>query len=195
MFLIICLITGFSIEGTSQAKIDCHDNGDGSADVKYYPTAPGEYAVHILCENEDIPKSPYISQILPNNDYFPDKVEVYGPGIEPNSVVKGKPTQFIVDTCKAGSAPLDVQILDSDCKKVDVKMVEKSDGVIQCSYMPTSCKNHTVQVVYGNVATKNSPYRVFVNDPLDPSKVECFGPGVENGVKANVPTHFNISCR
>ncbi|KAJ9576572.1 hypothetical protein L9F63_025532, partial [Diploptera punctata] len=63
----------FSIEGPSQAKIDCHDNGDGSADVRYYPTAPGEYAVHILCDNEDIPKSPYISQILPNTDYYPDK--------------------------------------------------------------------------------------------------------------------------
>lgn len=67
-------MTGFSIEGPSQAKIDCHDNGDGSADVRYYPTAPGEYAVHILCDNEDIPKSPYISQILPSTDYYPDKV-------------------------------------------------------------------------------------------------------------------------
>ncbi|MBO8687571.1 hypothetical protein INN85_13745, partial [Staphylococcus aureus] len=43
---------GFSIEGPSKAKIDCHDNGDGSADVRYYPMAPGEYAVHILCDNE-----------------------------------------------------------------------------------------------------------------------------------------------
>jgi filamin len=67
-------LTGFSIEGPSQAKIDCHDNGDGSADVRYYPTAPGEYAVHILCDNEDIPKSPYISQILPSTDYYPEKV-------------------------------------------------------------------------------------------------------------------------
>jgi len=67
-------LTGFSIEGPSQAKIDCHDNGDGSADVRYYPTAPGEYAVHILCDNEDIPKSPYVAHILPSTDYYPDKV-------------------------------------------------------------------------------------------------------------------------
>ncbi|CAG2055705.1 unnamed protein product [Timema podura] len=67
---------GFSIEGPSQAKIDCHDNGDGSADVRYYPTAPGEYAVHILCDSEDIPKSPYVAQVLPNTDYYPDKCTV-----------------------------------------------------------------------------------------------------------------------
>lgn len=65
---------GFSIEGPSQAKIECDDNGDGSAEVKYHPTAPGEYAVHILCDNEDIPNSPYIAQVLPNTDYYPNKV-------------------------------------------------------------------------------------------------------------------------
>lgn len=56
---------GFAIEGPSQAKIDCSDNGDGSADVKYLPTVPGEYAVHILCDNEDIPNSPYLATVIP----------------------------------------------------------------------------------------------------------------------------------
>lgn len=65
---------GFSIEGPSKAKIDCFDNGDGTADVTYYPTAAGPYAVHILCDGEDIPKSPYIANIIPKADYDPDKV-------------------------------------------------------------------------------------------------------------------------
>ena len=34
---------GFSVEGPSQAKINCKDNGDGSADVDYVPTLPGNY--------------------------------------------------------------------------------------------------------------------------------------------------------
>ena len=46
-----------------QAKINCLDNGDGSADVDYIPTAEGEYAVHILCDKEDIPGSPYMAQV------------------------------------------------------------------------------------------------------------------------------------
>lgn len=69
--------SGFSIEGPSKAKIDCQDNGDGSADVRYYPLAPGEYAVHILCDNEDIPKSPYIANVIPSSDFYPDKVSGY----------------------------------------------------------------------------------------------------------------------
>lgn len=186
---------GFSIQGPSQAKIDCHDNGDGSADVKYYPTVPGEYAVHILCDNDDIPSSPYIAQILPNTDYYPEKVEVYGPGVEPNGVQKDTPTKFFVDTRKAGSAPLDVKILDGNCNPVDVKLVQKPDGTIEGSYTPRNGTRHVIQVNYGGVATKNSPYRVYVSEPLDPSKVQAFGPGLENGVKANTPTHFNIDAR
>lgn len=51
------------------------------------------------------------------------------------------------------------------------------------------------QVNYGGVATKNSPYRVYAAQPLNPAAVQVFGPGVEKGVKTNSPTHFNIDCR
>nr|CAD7196862.1 unnamed protein product [Timema douglasi] len=186
---------GFSIEGPSQAKIDCHDNGDGSADVRYYPTAPGEYAVHILCDSEDIPKSPYVAQVLPNTDYYPDKVECYGKGLEKDGAMKGKPTEFTVDTRKAGSAPLDVQVLDAYSNNLDVKLHPKGDGTFTASYIPKAGAKHTVQVNYGGVATKNSPYRVYVSEPLNASNVHVFGPGVEKGVKSNLPTHFNVDCR
>ena len=66
---------GFSIEGPSQAKIDCNDNGDGSANVSYWPTVPGEYAVHVLCNEEDIPNSPYMANITPKiGDFNPANV-------------------------------------------------------------------------------------------------------------------------
>lgn len=101
---------GFSIQGPSQAKIECHDNGDGSADVRYYPTAPGEYAIHILCNNEDIPRSPYIAEISPKVDYHPEHVDVYGAGVETNNVKQHVPNSFTVDTKKAGTANLDVNV-------------------------------------------------------------------------------------
>jgi len=67
--------TGFSIEGPSQAKIECDDKGDGSCDVLYWPTEPGDYAVHVICDDEDIKDSPFMAHILPAaNDVFPEKV-------------------------------------------------------------------------------------------------------------------------
>ncbi|XP_059469559.1 filamin-A isoform X2 [Neocloeon triangulifer] len=186
---------GFSIEGPSKAEIECTDNGDGSADVRYYPTQPGEYAVHILCDDEDIPKSPYIAQILPKTDYHPDKVECYGPGLERDGVMLGKQAPFTVDTRNAGSAPLDIQVNDSKGDSVGVHVDANEDGTFNCSYKPISGAKHTVQVNYGGVPTKNSPFRVYVSEPTNADNVLVFGPGVEKGVKSNTPTHFNIDCR
>lgn len=71
--------TGFSVEGPSQAKIECDDKGDGSCDVRYWPTEPGEYAVHVLCNNEDIQHSPFMAEIVnaPGKDFYPDKVSTH----------------------------------------------------------------------------------------------------------------------
>ncbi|XP_033186873.1 filamin A protein cher isoform X3 [Bombus vancouverensis nearcticus] len=186
---------GFAIEGPSEAKIFCHDNGDGTGVISYLPTAPGQYAVHIRCDNEDIPKSPYIVNILPKGDFDPDKVEVYGPGIQAETLPVGKPTNFTVDVKKAGQAPLEVVVQDIQGKDVPVRLEDNHDGTVQCHYTPTSASNHVIMVIYGGVATKHSPYRVKVEGPLNVAMLSAYGPGLEKGVKSNIPTHFIVDCR
>jgi len=189
---------GFSIEGPSQAKIDCHDNGDGSADVKYWPTAPGEYAVHILCNDEDIPNSPYMAQIQPaTNEFSPYKVKAYGPGLEKTGVLIGAPTKFTVDTSQApaGKAPLEIIAMDQDYKPVEVKTVDKGKGIFECTYTPELPIKHTVLINYGGVAITGSPFRVYVSEPSLPDKVKVSGPGIEPGVKTNAFTYFNVDCK
>ncbi|XP_055906888.1 filamin-A isoform X5 [Eupeodes corollae] len=186
---------GFTVAGPSQAEIECHDNGDGSALVKYHPTAVGEYAVHILCDNEDIPKSPFIAQILPRTDFHPELVKSFGPGLEKNGITIGEPTSFTVDTSKAGNAPLEVVVEDVYATKIPVTVQDKPDGTKLCTYTPTSGVPHTVEVNYGCVATPNSPHRVYVGVPVDPTKVQAFGPWLEPGVRPNVATHFNVDAR
>ncbi|XP_050067856.1 filamin-A isoform X4 [Anopheles maculipalpis] len=188
---------GFSIAGPSQAEIECHDNGDGSALVKYHPTAPGEYAVHILCDNEDIPKSPHIAQVLPKaDDFHPELVKVTGPGVEKNGgVIVGKPTEFTVDATRAGSAPLEVKINDVFSNTIAHKITQTESGLKKVSYTAPSAEPVTVEVNYGGVAVPQSPFRVNVSTPLDASKVQFFGPWLEPGVKPNAATHFNVDAR
>uniref|UniRef100_A0A1B0FQE1 Calponin-homology (CH) domain-containing protein n=1 Tax=Glossina morsitans morsitans TaxID=37546 RepID=A0A1B0FQE1_GLOMM len=186
---------GFTVAGPSQAEIECHDNGDGSALVKYHPTATGEYSVHILCDEEDIPKSPYIAQILPRTDYHPEHVKAYGPGLEKNGVTLGEPTHFTVDTSKAGSAPLDIIVEDNHGDRIPVEIKPQPDNTYKCTYTPTSNVPHTVEVNYGGVAASNSPHRVNVGVPVDANKVQSFGPWLQPGVRPNVATHFNVDCR
>lgn len=78
--------------------------------MKYHPTAVGEYAVHILCDNDDIPKSPYISHVLPKGNFHPELVKCTGSGIEPIGVILNKSTSFVVDARKAGKAKLEINV-------------------------------------------------------------------------------------
>ncbi|XP_061187564.1 filamin-A-like isoform X11 [Saccostrea echinata] len=186
---------GFSIEGPSQAKIDCKDNSDGSADVTYYPTAQGEYAVHILCNEEDIPKSPYMVQIQPETKAFnASKVTAFGPGLEKSGVVQNKWTEFTVDAKKAGKAALNISCLDVDLKPIPVEIVDKKDGTFQCKYMPKKSCKHTITITWGGVQIPNSPFRVQVGEPSKPANVKVYGPGVEKGVKTHVSTYFIVDC-
>lgn len=152
---------GFSIEGPSQAKIDCKDNGDGSADISYWPTAEGEYAVHILCNEEDIPRSPFMVDVGPSTTKFdPTKVEVHGPGILKTGVTVSKWAEFVVDTRRAGHAPLHAVATEVDYYPIDVVVKDNKDGTYNCRYMPRRGVKHVVVVSYGNVAVPNSPFRV-----------------------------------
>uniref|UniRef100_A0A0L8H0B8 Calponin-homology (CH) domain-containing protein n=1 Tax=Octopus bimaculoides TaxID=37653 RepID=A0A0L8H0B8_OCTBM len=184
---------GFSIEGPSQAKIDCKDNGDGTADITYWPTAPGEYAVHIHCNEEDIPKSPYMAQIQPaTKDFDPLKVVAFGPGLQETGVQVQQMTEFTVDAKKAGKAQLDIICHDADGNPVKVDIKDNKDGTYTCKYKPLKNVKHVVLISYGGVNIPKSPFRVFVQSP---SSVKVYGPGVKPGVKTNQPTHFVVDCK
>nr|VZI14117.1 unnamed protein product [Spirometra erinaceieuropaei] len=186
---------GFSIEGPSEARIDCADNGDGSATVVYWPTVPGEYAVHILCNDENIPKSPYMVPISADTGKCdPNRVKCYGPGISPG-VVAGVPTEFTVDAREAGApAPTTVDVRDDVGDPVPVKVRDNGDGTATVSYTPKKPKKHTILPAYSGVSVPRAPFRVDVAEPTNPGKVRVYGPGVES-VTRGQPTHFTVDCK
>ncbi|MED6241044.1 hypothetical protein ATANTOWER_018906, partial [Ataeniobius toweri] len=189
-------VLGFAIEGPSQAKIECEDKNDGSCDVRYWPTEAGEYAVHVTCDEEDIEHSPFMAQIVhDDNTSHPEKVHAYGPGLEASGCQVDQLAEFTVEAEGAGKGPLKITAQDAEGHPVEVKVRSKGEGLYQCSYTPTSSLKHTVSVTWGGVSVPNSPFRVNVGKGSHPSKVKVFGPGVErSGLKANEPTHFTVDC-
>ncbi|MEE6516130.1 hypothetical protein FKM82_025368, partial [Ascaphus truei] len=187
---------GFSIEGPSQAKIECDDKGDGSCDVRYWPTEPGEYAVHVICDDEDIKDSPFIAHILPASiKGFPEKVKAFGPGLEPTGVIVERPTEFTIDAQAAGTAELKIYAQDAEGTPIDIKIKDNGDNTYVCVYVPTKAIKHTIIITWGGVNIPNSPYRVLVGEGSHPTKVKVYGPGVEKtGLKANEPTYFTVDC-
>ncbi|XP_040215154.1 filamin-B isoform X2 [Rana temporaria] len=187
---------GFAIEGPSQAKIECDDQSDGSCDVKYWPKEPGEYAVHVMCDDEDIKNSPYMAYIQPTSgDFNPDKVKAYGPGLEKSGCIVNNPAEFFIDPKEAGTAPLSIYAQDIEGNPVDIYSKPNPDGTFACSYNPTKPIKHTVVITWGGVSVPKSPFRVNIGQGSHPKKVRVFGPGMEKtGLKANEPTHFTVDC-
>ncbi|CAL9703550.1 unnamed protein product [Knipowitschia caucasica] len=188
---------GFSVEGPSQAKIECDDKGDGSCDVRYWPTEAGEYAVHVLCNNEDIQHSPYMAEIVnaPNKDFYPDKVKAYGPGLQSTGLAVGKPTEFTVDAKLGGKAPLKIIAQDGEGNPVEVEVKDNGNGTYSCSYTPKKPIKHTVMVSWGAVNIPDSPFRMNIGAGCHPNKVKVSGPGVsKTGLKAFEPTYFTVDC-
>uniref|UniRef100_A0A3Q1JKA0 Calponin-homology (CH) domain-containing protein n=1 Tax=Anabas testudineus TaxID=64144 RepID=A0A3Q1JKA0_ANATE len=188
---------GFSVEGPSQAKIECDDKGDGSCDVRYWPTEAGEYAVHVLCNNEDIQHSPFMAEIVnpPGKDFYPDKVKAYGPGLQSSGLAVGKPTEFTVDAKQGGKAPLKIVAQDGEGTPVDVQVKDNGNGTYTCSYTPRKPVKHTVMVSWGGVNIPESPFRMNIGAGCHPNKVKVSGPGVaKTGLKAFEPTYFTVDC-
>ncbi|XP_056111319.1 filamin-B isoform X2 [Rhinichthys klamathensis goyatoka] len=189
-------VLGFAIEGPSQARIECEDQNDGSCNVKYWPTESGEYAVHVMCDDEDIEDSPFMAYIVPDNKANnPNQVRAYGPGLEKSGVIINKPVEFTVEAKDAGNGPLIITAQDANGVPIDVKVKSKGENVYSCSYTPTSAVKHTLAVTWGGVSVPNSPFRVSVGKGSHPHKVKVFGPGIERtGLKAHEPTHFTVDC-
>ncbi|XP_022533122.2 filamin-A isoform X2 [Astyanax mexicanus] len=152
---------GFAIEGPSQAKIECDDQNDGSCFVRFWPSEAGEYAVHVMCDDEEIEDSPFMACVAPKKRGFrPAKVKVYGPGVSPTKVLVNHKTEFTVDATQAGEGLLRIciQTVDGSCVKVDV--ICEEDGIYNCSYTPTAICKHTIVVSWGGVSVPGSPFTV-----------------------------------
>uniref|UniRef100_A0A3B4CC65 Calponin-homology (CH) domain-containing protein n=1 Tax=Pygocentrus nattereri TaxID=42514 RepID=A0A3B4CC65_PYGNA len=212
---VVAGMLGFAIEGPSQAKIECDDKNDGSCFVRFWPTEAGEYAVHVMCDDEEIEDSPFMACIAPKKKSFsPDKVKVYGAGVSPAGVLMNCQAEFTVDATQAGEGVVEGHI---------------KAGIYNCSYTPTTICKHSIVVSWGGVSVPGSPFavriiiymckcpvvsgtEVLAPDPLSPvscevepswigllvpahpADVKAYGPGLRGGLLGQ-RAEFTIDTR
>lgn len=182
---------GLAIEGTSEAKMTCKDNYNGSCSVEYVPTEPGDYDIAIKFADQHIPGSPFKVQVEKTVDS--QDVTAFGPGLDPEKVREGIPAKFLVDTSKSGIAQLDVKLKTDKgaIQKPEIKDV--GEGVYEVTYQPTVAgSNVQVGVTYGGQDVAGSPFKLKVNPTVEPSKVVLSGPGVAPKLLASFPTDFLV---
>ena len=191
---------GFQIEGPSQTKIECDDCGDGSCDVKYFPTEVGEYAVHIICDGEDIKHSPYMATITEDDiNLSIGNVKCFGSGIETGVPVCGQPIEFTIDATQADrnmkQGKPNVEIVAADGTVITCKLTVLQDGIWRAIYTPHKAIKHTLCVDYNGLTPPNAPFRVMVQEASHPELVQVSGPGIQPvGLRAKELTYFIVDC-
>ena len=78
---------GLTIDGPTEAQIECFDKGGGLFEVRYWPNEPGEYTTNILFDDKPIPNSPFKAQINPATMLDTSGIKIYGPGIQPTGML------------------------------------------------------------------------------------------------------------
>ena len=137
-----------------KSVVVCAPTGSGK-------TLIGEYAIHVLCDGEDIPNSPYMAWIKSKGDFDPTKVKALPPSVGQNQLIVGKPVELIVDCSEAGDANLKVTVIGADYKKVLVTGIYNKNGTYACRFTPISPNKHIVFVTYESVCIPNFPAKVI----------------------------------
>uniref|UniRef100_A0A667XC07 Filamin B n=1 Tax=Myripristis murdjan TaxID=586833 RepID=A0A667XC07_9TELE len=176
---------GLTVEGPTEAKIECSDNGDGTCSVSYLPTEPGDYLVNILFEDVHVPGSPFKADI--QMPFDPSKVVASGAGLKRAKV--GEASVVNVDCSRAGPGELSLEAAKTE-------VVDNKDGTYTVTYVPLTAGMYTLLLKYGGKAVPGFPAKVMVDPAVDTSKVKVFGPGVEGqAVFREATTEFTVDAR
>lgn len=191
-----------SVEGPSEAKMTCKDNRDGSCNVEFLPTEPGEYDITIRFADKHIPGSPFRS--LVGETARPGRVRVYGPGIETGTIREAIPTVFFIDCGEAGPGKVAVKLSNSAGKLVDSGRVEdKGNGLYAVHFVPpaTGPANDrpvlTANVMFADEEVPFSPFVMRVLPQAEADKVRLGGELLPNGVlgKKKIETPASLPAR
>ncbi|KAK9529610.1 hypothetical protein VZT92_013690 [Zoarces viviparus] len=195
---------GLTVEGPTEAKIECSDNGDGTCSVSYLPTEPGEYLVNILFEEVHIPGSPFKADVQMPFDL--SKVVASGSGLKRAKV--GETSVVNVDCSRAGPGQLSLEAVPDSSPasptgsapasgvKAKTEVLDNKDGTYAVTYVPLTSGMYTLLLKYGGKAVPGFPAKVTVDPAVDTSKVKVFGPGVEGqAVFREATTSFTVDAR
>jgi filamin len=172
-----------AVEGPSKADINCQDNKDGTVDVSYLPTAPGEYKIAAKFADKHIDGSPFTCKIT-------------GEGTKRNAISVGSSSEL----------SLPENLSDYDLRSLQAYILSPSGVEEPCflkklpkgnngiSFTPREVGEHQVSVKRSGKHIKNSPFKIMVNadDVGDASRVKVRGPALNEGKTHKVCSNYAL---
>ncbi len=181
-----------AVEGPSKAEIQCRDNKNGTCDVVYYPTAPGDYTVAVKFADKHIHGSPFLAKIHS------------GVSSSSESVRYSKRNQLLFDA----QSDISLKVIEGDVNDLHATikspsgheepclLKKLSNGSLGISFTPREVGEHVVSVLRDNKHIKNSPFRIEVRQSEigDASRVKIYGKGLYEGT-ANKINEFFVNTK
>jgi len=174
-----------AVEGPSKAEIECQDNKDGTVNVSYLPTAPGEYKIYAKFADEHIDGSPFTCKVT-------------GEGTKRKTISVGATSDL----------SLPENLSEYDLRSLNAYIVSPSGVEEPCflkklpkgnhgiSFTPREVGEHLVSVKRNGKHIRNSPFKVMVNpeDVGDASRVKVEGPTLKEG-KTHEDNTFRVDTK
>ncbi|XP_055692729.1 filamin-A isoform X7 [Lutzomyia longipalpis] len=177
-----------SVEGPSKAEIEFKDRKDGSCDVSYVVSEPGEYRVGLKFNDRHIPDSPYKVYISPAMGEA-HKLEVAQ--FPQGNIQADIPAQFIVRK-NGAKGELDAKILAPSNQSDDCFIQLIDQDTYSVRFYPRENGIHAIHCKFNGVHIPGSPFRIKVGkDVADPAAVHASGNGLQE-VKTGVKTDLII---
>ncbi len=112
-----------------------------------------------------MPGSTFRTQAIPGCD--PRRVKVYGPGLEGG--LTNTSCQFTVETKGCGQGSLSLAVEGPSEAKMICK--ENQNGICIMDYLPVKAGPYDITIKYADQDVPGSPFRVYIEDKVDPNKV------------------------
>ncbi|KAJ6639385.1 Filamin-A, partial [Pseudolycoriella hygida] len=165
-----------SIEGPSKAAISFNDRKDGSCNISYKVTEPGDYRIGIKFNDRHIPDSPHKVYISPAmGDAHKLEVAQFPQG----AVQADTPSQFLVRK-NGAKGELDAKIVAPSNTEDDCFIQAIDQDEYSVRFYPRENGIHIIHVKFNGVHITGSPFRIKVGkDVADPACVQAMGSGLK----------------
>jgi filamin len=128
--------------------------------VNYTPTTSGLVSISIKWSGTEIPTSPYSVNVVD-----PKAVSMTGPEISGQKCARVGQKVVMEVKGVADITDMEVKIKSPTGHLEEAKLVSKSKGVIECSYIPRVVGTDQVEAKVAGISISGSPFSVKVTDP------------------------------
>ncbi|KAK3776300.1 hypothetical protein RRG08_039888 [Elysia crispata] len=157
----------------------------------YTAPTPGGFLLYVYWSDVLVPKCPLKMTVTPKGD--PRKVKVTGSGL--GGGIAGLEWKVLVDTVDAGPGDVTTQFHDDREQNVRCDVTEPAVGQFQLTLFPVRLGLHRLHVTYDGSHVIGSPFELFAGPPPDPTKVQVFGPGIEDGIVGEFESRFLVETQ